>query len=191
MYLSDAVDALATSLNTGRGRLDTLARRLQEGGQLPKSEGGSNRPVVTIDHVVSLLFAHIVGVGYGHVAKAVEDIRNYRNDETTAGDFVAAMLQRLVDLDTGIGGRGAYHSSVTITNGSRPALVVRIGSDEEPVEVAFTPGGVPWQPNQADRIFESCIIPGRVLFRIATALRELMPPAIERRTFPATFTVNA
>lgn len=190
MYLSDAVDALATSLNTGRGRLDTLARRLQEGGQLPKSEGGSNRPVVTIDHVVSLIIAHVVGTGYGAVARAVADIRGYRNDETTAGDFVANMLRLLVELDTGVGGRGAYHSAVTITNGSQPALVVRVGSGEgEPVEVAFTPDGQPWQPNRADGLFQTYCIPGRTLFRIATALRDLLPPAMEHRTFPATFAV--
>lgn len=186
MYLSQLVDALATSLPSSRGRIDSLALRLQSGGILPKSEGGSHRPVVTIDDAVSLLFAHIVGVHYGHVAKAVADIRAYKNStHGAAADCVARMLRLLVDLDTGEGGKGVYHSSIVIANGSRPALIVRIGNDDgEPVEIQFTPDGQPWHPNKADRIFETCVIPGRTLFAIAMALHPLIHPPVEHRVVP-------
>lgn len=189
MYLSDTVDALAHALDTGRGRIDTLARRLQEGGLLPKSIGGSNRPAVCIGDVVSLLLAHAVGTGYGEVAKAVSDLRSYQSDAgISAGECIANMIRALIALDARNGAAAAF-STISITNGSRPAVVVRITADDEPVELTFTPDGVKWQPHKADGVFETVVVPGLTLFKLANRLRDLLPPQDEVRNF-AISTVN-
>ncbi len=189
MYLSDTVDALAHALDTGRGRIDTLARRLQEGGLLPKSMGGSNRPAVNIGDVVSLLIAHAVGTGYGEVARAVSALRDYQSETgMSAGECVANMIRALIALDVRNGAAAAF-STVSITNGTRPAIVVRITAEDEPVELTFTPDGGKWQPHKAEGVFETAVVPGLTLFKLANQLRELLPPQDEVRTFSIS-TVN-
>lgn len=188
MYLSDAIGALAVALDTGRGRIDTLARRLQERGLLPKSTGGSNRPEASLNDVVAILLAHVVGAGYGDVARTVSELIDYRHlsnrGDGHAGDYIANALRHLIALDTGVAGYGAANCSIAITNGSHPAIVVRIPtSDSDPLELAFTPDGEPWQPQKALGVFSTNVIPGLTLFKLANQLRELMPPKDERRTY--------
>lgn len=189
MHLSDAVSILADTTGASHGRFETVARRLQEAGMLPKSEGGSNRPTIKIEHAIMILLGHLSGASYGDVSATVARLVTYQNEsEHGEGDalkFITRMLSALVALDTGLKGKFAYHSAISVVSGDRPAIVIRISTnDDDPLELAFTPGGEQWQPHLCGDIVETRTLPGRVLFRISHAIRSLLPPALEHRTYP-------
>lgn len=189
MHLSDAVSILADTTGASRGRFEIVARRLQEASMLPKSEGGSNRPTIQIEHAILILLGHLSGAAYADLAATVSRLVSYRSDgergEGEALPFITRMLSALVDLDMGLKGKFAYHSAISVVSGDRPAIVVRVSTNEEdPLELVFTPGGEHWQPHLCGDIVETRTLPGRVLFRISHGIRSLFPPKIEHRTFP-------
>lgn len=186
MHLSELVDAFASTLDASAGRFETLARRLQEAGMLPKSEGGSHRPRVDINDAVLLLVAHLCGAEGGKVAAASRSIINYTSDsDTSAGEMIAGMLTALVRLDE-LGG-AVVKSSVSIADGSRPAVIIRMAQPSdgaEPLELTYTPDAEEWRPWQASGLFRTHVLPGVLMFRVARALADLFPRQLERRTFP-------
>ena len=194
MRLSQLIGTLAEHTGQSVGRVDTLARRLQEIGAIPKGSGGSNAASVTIDHAVLLILAHLSDAKIGQISTVVPQIAEYFHvdDEgkMTAAKFVSTLLSSLVDVDASPDlTRVAFRSSVSVIGGDQPAVVVRIGTNElDPLELAFTPDGKPYEPFFGEEVAKAVTIPGRVLFRLARALEPLLPPStsIVRRTFPFT-----
>lgn len=198
MRVSDLCGALAGVTGESVGRFTTLARRLQDEGFIPKGSGGSNAPAANCSHAVMLLLAQASGEPLHHVADAVNRLADYANKEgeteLLALSFITDLLAALVHVDD-IPSRTklAFSSSITVVGGDRPAILVRIVTDEEPLEIAFTENGDEYRPHKGETLAPACTIPGNVLFRVARAIEPLLPAStkLTYRTFPiAGATVN-
>ncbi len=185
-------DAVARHSGLPASRVRTVSRRLQDAGVLPRSNSRVP-PEADISSVVSLIVALLTDEPLHSVASAAEAYLAYSNTDAdgtmVADELLAKMLTGLADFDTSCDlTKLTMRSAISVVSGARPALVVRAGNiDEDPVEWALTADGTPWRPELANGCQKSLSIGGFALFRIVSELGL----GIERRTFPAAFTVAA
>lgn len=110
----------------------------------------------------------------------------YDEDEgrwTKAAPFISTMLDALVELDPTFG--FATKSIVSLHKvGRRIAVSVTIPTDTGHEQITFTDDGGEIEQNRAAGIAESRSVSGKTLFWIARDLAEIVPPIVERRTFP-------
>lgn len=182
--LQELVSIISENTGAPHGRVAHIARRGQDVGIFPKAVG-AHIPRCGIAHVVALILALASGRPVNALADAWQ-IASYKSTEpgdgTTAGQYLARMLSRFRDLDPkepGDAAQLAFKSSVTIIGGDQPALVVRVDTSDDPLEVSFTPSGQRYEPYWSQIISPAAVIPGRLLFRIGTDLADVSPFADE------------
>jgi hypothetical protein len=176
--LNDMVESIAAATDFPRGRVYMHARRLQEAGVIPVGAGGRNAPECDTGHVVLVLMSLLSGKPLHHATKAAAMYAGLTNDGTDALGYLAAMLNSVsrvehLDLDNVPETLLlAFKSTISVVGGEQPAVVVRYSCIDDPMEVAFTQDGAPYEPELIETITESRTIPGVFMFRLGRALRE-------------------
>lgn len=180
MVLSDLIAAMSAATCIKTGTIYGHARQLQIHNMMPVGEGGSHAPPCETRHVVALLFSLLSGSPLHETARAVKQYCGLENDGIRAVEYIAGMLDAVSDCDLDAIDciddlpdmlRLAFKANVTFVAGEDRAIVVRYTCTDTPLEVAFTAGGLPYEPDAMEAITSSKSIPGVLLFRLGRALR--------------------
>ena len=179
MTFSEIVDVITAATDYPRGRVYMHGRRLQELGVIPIGAGGRNAPECDVGHVVLVLLSLLSGQPLHHASAAAAMYASLSNDGTDCLGYLTAMLNSVsrvetLDLDNVPETLLlAFKSTISVVGGEQPAVVVRYSCIDDPMEVAFTQDGAPYEPELIETITESRTIPGCFMFRLGRALREV------------------
>lgn len=154
-------------------RVRTVARRLQDACLLPRGTG-KVPPVATSKHVAILIIALLTSEPLHSVASVANEYAGFIHigedgKPHNAEDFISGMIDgfSVANKDDATGFMGlAIHASIMLIGGDNPALSIRIGCTDGPIEYVFTPGAVKWRPYNSTAIACANTIPGKAFFRI-------------------------
>jgi hypothetical protein len=167
MRLSDSVRAIADATGLPFGRVNTVARRLQEIDAIPLGRGGRLAADLSFEQVALILLAALTDAPRRVAARIAADAANYTADGETAVEFIGHALRIAADSKPD----RPLVASLGVHLGDRAAVVLELDTaDGGPLVAAFTKDGEPYSPGSAGAITASLTLPGIAFDRLGAAL---------------------
>ena len=160
MRLSDSVRAIADATGQPFGRVNTVARRLQEIDAIPLGPGGRIAADVDTYEVALILLALLINAPAHVAAKIAVEVAAYRWEEITAQDWLVDLIETAHAIPVSVTAHCAEHET---------ALEIVSGDDSW----FFTRDGQPFEARSRGAVVASFTLPAVPMQRLAERLGKL------------------